>query len=109
MATQCRLCLTFGTFVIIDLNLLVGLLLSVNSNYHPLFVEVLVQGLAAHSHSVALTSSKVAAVTRSGKVGVLVSLGAFLAATHLTLIERVARSDGVLVGRHRHSHFTFFK
>ena len=64
-----------------------------------------------HGDSLALSSShKLAAVAaRRGKVGVLLSLGALFASTHLTLVKRVAGGDGILFRRHGHAYLALFQ
>ena len=46
---------------------------------------------------------------RRGKVGVLLSLGTLFASTHLPLVERVAGSDGIFFGRHRHAYLALLQ
>lgn len=61
--------------------------------------------LRLRSHSGSLCAHELSGGVAWGpdpEVCVLVRLRSLLAAAHLSLVERVARSDSVLVGRHRH-------
>ena len=64
----------------------------------------------ACSHAVgALGPHELASVARGREVRVLVRLRALLAPAHLALVQRVARRDRVLICRHGHADFSFFK
>ena len=56
-----------------------------------------------------LRSHKFTSMARRCKVSVLVRLGSLFASAHLSLVERVARRDRVLIGRHGHAHLALLE